>query len=76
MSVSADAILYVLCAGVQMEESSDVLGNDEYDGMSNVSESSSDSESISDFDLDSDVDREKVCRIFVHVVSWSLNTGY
>ena len=57
-----------------MEESSDVLGNDECDGMNTVSASSSDSESISTFDLDSDVDREKVCRIFV--VFWSSNTGY
>ena len=57
-----------------MEESSDVLGNDECDGMNTVSASSSDSERISDFDLDSDVDREKVCRIFV--VFWSSNTGY
>ena len=57
-----------------MEESSDVLGNDECDGMSTVSVRSSDSESISDFDLDSDVDREKVCRIIV--ISWIGNSGY
>ena len=57
-----------------MEESSDVLRNDECDGTSTVSVSSSDSESISDFDLESDVDREKVCKIIV--VSWSANSGY
>lgn len=64
--MSATATLYVMHAGMQMEESSVLLENDECDGMSTKSESSSDSEL--------DVDREKVCRI--NVVSCTLNTGY
>ena len=64
----ATATLYVMCADVQMEESSGLFGNDECVGMSTESESSSDS------DLDLDEHREKVCRI--SVLSWTLNTGY